>query len=186
MDLRRIGLLLMFGCHSVSDVDTGFDTGVLDPLQAGDRVLCFDDADADGHFGEAPVGAAVDCALMGLSEAPGDDCDDGDARFHPGASEGFGPDADFNCDGLVTCYADEDQDGLRPAEAFFEWQEMLVWSDDADCDDPGEARATAEADCRPWEDGGRGRNHGPYGCNARWYEAIQRFKIWLNSRGTRT
>ncbi len=65
-----------------------------------------------------------------------DDCDDGDASIHPGATELPGDGVDQDCDGAETCYDDDDDDGWRPDAT------SIVVSADPDCTDPGEATAS--------------------------------------------
>ncbi len=86
------------------------------------------DADADGHAA---------CA----------ECDDADETIHPGAEEVVGDGVDQDCDGAEACFADADEDGYR-AEG-----DAPVASEDADCDDPGEASVdTPSGDCDDGDD----------------------------------
>jgi MYXO-CTERM domain-containing protein len=81
--------------------------------------LCYVDADGDGYRVEDTIlSASVTCGATGLALAsePGDDCDDTDAAYNPGAVEADCTDpADYNCDGS-TGYADEDSDGYAACE----------------------------------------------------------------------
>lgn len=79
--------------------------------------LALADQDADGYYDD-------------------EDCDDLDPDANPDATDVTGDDTDGDCDALERCYLDADDDGYRPDEA------SEVEANDADCDDPGEARAT--------------------------------------------
>ncbi len=102
---------------------------------------CFVDADGDGwRTEEAALSVDEDCADAGEADAsaPSGDCDDGDPDAHPTAAEPLGFERD--CDGRVACFTDADGDGWR--------RDVELASDDADCDDPGEAPADAPGpDC---------------------------------------
>jgi MYXO-CTERM domain-containing protein len=102
---------------------------------------CYADNDNDGHVDASSTVASADtdCADAGegLGSDPSGDCDDADARFHPGATEDDCADPnDYNCDGSVA-YADVDDDG---------------WVACQDCDDnnaavkPGGAEVCDEID----------------------------------------
>ncbi|HMV67576.1 MAG TPA: MopE-related protein [Myxococcota bacterium] len=65
------------------------------------------------------------------------DCDDGDARIHPGAPDIVADAIDEDCDGVELCYRDNDDDGYGST--------ATVGSADLDCGDPGEA--TMSTDC---------------------------------------
>jgi hypothetical protein len=74
-----------------------------------DGTAFYADDDADGHGDAAASTLACDLP-EGMAEA-GDDCDDTDARVHPGAEESDCADPiDYDCDGSVG-YADADGDG---------------------------------------------------------------------------
>jgi hypothetical protein len=102
-------------------------------------ILCFVDGDFDGDGSRFMViSADMDCDDLG--ESPNErDCDDTDPARTSNAPEVVGDAFDANCDGRVLCYPDEDGDGTRETYA--------VASLDADCADPGEARAEALIDC---------------------------------------
>ncbi len=83
--------------------------------------ICYLDADDDGFLPLASrspdaltvASADADCTdpQEALATAPSGDCDDADARFHPGATETDCADPnDYNCDGSVG-YTDADGDG---------------------------------------------------------------------------
>jgi hypothetical protein len=73
------------------------------------------------------------------------DCDDGDPASYPGAPELVGDEVDQNCDGAELCFADADGDGAHDPYS-------TVPSIDTDCDDAGEAEATAPVDCDDTDD----------------------------------
>jgi hypothetical protein len=81
------------------------------------EVVCFRDEDQDGHGGaptSVPVGAEtfVNCSdPLGRLADQARDCDDTSAAHHPGAVEIVGSGEDFDCDGLLTCFVDDDGDG---------------------------------------------------------------------------
>lgn len=118
---------------------------------AGDEVdqdcdgleTCFDDKDEDGfRTGLTVASSDLDCADAGEARAsePAGDCNDADPAIHPGAAEITGDEVDGDCNGLETCFQDTDDDGFRTS--------LTVVSSDADCVDPGEARASeAAGDC---------------------------------------
>lgn len=105
--------------------------------------LCFADADLDGwRTDAASMSADTDCSDAGeaLASVPAPDCDDTDATVNPGVAEPVGAPSDLDCDGVVTCYEDLDDDGARTSVA--------VASSDDDCDDSGEAYASeVDGDC---------------------------------------
>ena len=107
------------------------------------RELCYADADNDGfHTAATVLSPDADCADAGEANAaePGGDCNDANTSINPAAAEVVGDEVDQNCDALETCYADTDNDGFRTTST--------VLSADADCADPGEARAGEPAgDC---------------------------------------
>ncbi len=68
-------------------------------------------ADDDGDGSGDITKPAAACAAAAGYAATGDDCNDADAAYHPGAAEGDCADPnDYNCDGSVG-YADGDSDG---------------------------------------------------------------------------
>jgi hypothetical protein len=109
-----------------------------------DGELCYADGDQDGYrTGSTVASADTTCATAdgeAVSGAPANDCNDGNAAVHPGATEGVGDSVDQDCDGAETCYADADQDGFRTSGT--------VASTDALCTtSQGEAGAAAGLDC---------------------------------------
>ncbi len=99
------------------------------------------DADGDG-FGDPASDPIESCARPAGFIENFSDCDDSSDAVRPGAAEIPGDGVDQNCDGSEFCFEDTDRDGYRPASA------ATVVSLDADCDDDGEAPATAPAgDC---------------------------------------
>ena len=101
------------GADEVCDgVDDDCD-GTVDE-DATDAETWYRDADGDGH-GDA-ANAVVTCEEPEGYASTDDDCDDGDAAFHPGAPEDDCTDpSDYNCDGSVG-YADADGDGWAACE----------------------------------------------------------------------
>ncbi len=94
-----------------------------------DAPTWFVDADGDG-YGD-PDNTQAACTAPDGAVATGDDCNDADALFHPGADESDCADlSDYNCDGSVD-YTDADNDGFAAC---------------ADCDDadPGVNPAAPE------------------------------------------
>lgn len=103
---------------------------------------CFADADDDGvrTDTERPsADATCDDPGEAYASEPAGDCDDVDALTFPGASEITGDGRDQSCDGRERCYLDADGDGARSTAP--------LASLDADCDDVGEALASARIDC---------------------------------------
>jgi hypothetical protein len=106
---------------------------------------CYIDADNDGFrtLDEAVAEvSSVDCDEDGVAtgDAPATDCDDDNAAINPGERDLTGDEVDADCDGVEMCYADLDGDGYRTADK--------VESEDADCEDEGEARSdTPLVDC---------------------------------------
>jgi len=102
---------------------------------------CFLDNDDDGY---RPIvdniihSADVDCRDPREARAsdPSTDCSDDDGNSHPGATEVADDGIDQNCDGKELCYLDNDNDGYRPDLS------ATIISDDIDCTDTREARAT--------------------------------------------
>ena len=87
---------------------------VIDESDASDATIWYTDADGDG-YGD-PASEVVACEAPEGAVASGDDCDDADAAYHPGADESDCSDAhDYNCDGSVA-YADNDADGYAACE----------------------------------------------------------------------
>ncbi|HMV69563.1 MAG TPA: putative metal-binding motif-containing protein, partial [Myxococcota bacterium] len=86
-------------------------------LQGG--ATWYPDVDGDGHGGPRVVQTCAPppgyvAAPAGLSPAEVDawvDCDDASYLVHPGAPEVPANGLDDDCDGLVTCYRDDDRDG---------------------------------------------------------------------------
>ena len=125
-----------------------------------DGVFVYADDDGDGFgAGEATLACA---AGSGWSEQA-DDCDDGDARFYPGAPEDDCADpSDYNCDGSVGL-DDLDQDGFTACNDCDDTDPAVnpgVETDladgvDTDCDgviDDGPFRVSHADDLQPiWE-----------------------------------
>ncbi|MCK6516686.1 putative metal-binding motif-containing protein, partial [Myxococcota bacterium] len=99
---------------SAAETCDGRDNNCDGAIDEGLLVTTYDDADADGYGDEAT--AAEACAPGDGEVAVGGDCDDGDARYNPGAAETDCADPnDYNCDGS-TGYADGDNDGYAACE----------------------------------------------------------------------
>jgi cysteine-rich repeat protein len=101
-------------------------------------VMCIRDADSDGVVVTTAMTVASlddDCLDDGEARlsAPTGDCDDADPTAYPDATEIASDtnDADENCDGVVTCLADNDGDGYGAG--------MPSAAADGDCADAGEA-----------------------------------------------
>ncbi len=87
---------------------------VVDEPDAADAPTWYKDRDGDGYGDDDDTEIACN-QPHGYSAYPGD-CDDGDAAYHPGASESDCTDShDYNCDGSVG-YADDDKDGVPACE----------------------------------------------------------------------
>ncbi len=121
-----------------NDCDGEVDEGVTDPFYA--------DEDGDGYGDPDAVTEA--CAPPAGSVATGTDCDDGDDRVHPAASERCDG-VDNNCDGEIdeevteTWWADADGDGWGdPAAPTADCDPPDGFVDnDGDCDDTQAATA---------------------------------------------
>lgn len=72
---------------------------------------CFVDGDGDGYGGMYPDAWSVDnsCVHPGMGDRA-DDCDDVDADIHPGATVVPSDDVDDDCNGLLECHFDGDND----------------------------------------------------------------------------
>jgi hypothetical protein len=93
-------------------IDNNCDGGV--DVGATDMTTWYTDGDGDG-VGDA-ASAVQACEAPVGTVALGDDCDDSDARFYPGAAETDCADPnDYNCDGS-TGYADADADGFAACQ----------------------------------------------------------------------
>ncbi|MDP2307101.1 MAG: MopE-related protein [Pseudomonadota bacterium] len=139
-------------CEECDDADATVVPGATEI--AGDGIdsdcdgvdLCFVDADADGY---RPDGTSTVTGTTVACDGPGEasdldpigDCDDTDASVNPGAVETLGDALDANCDGRESCYVDADGDAYRTEDG------ATVSSSDGDCNDVGEALASAGADC---------------------------------------
>ena len=126
-----------------SDTDEDCD-GESEESGAGGESVWYEDADGDGFGSSVTVSA---CSEPSGYVAVADDCDDADAAYNPGATEGDCSDLnDYNCDGF-TGYADLDADG---------------WAACDECDDgnasinPGATEVCngADDDCDGDADGG--------------------------------
>ncbi len=134
-----------------NEVDDDCD-GEIDE-EAVDAPTWWVDADEDG-YGD-PLQSTTTCAEPFQAADNGDDCDDSDPAFHPGAPEEDCTDPnDYNCDGSVG-YADADDDGWAACEDC----DDSVWAvnpaavelcDEIDNDCDGETDEDAAADALTW------------------------------------
>ncbi|MFT5583898.1 MAG: hypothetical protein ACI9VR_001482 [Cognaticolwellia sp.] len=101
---------------------------------------CHGDSDGDGYTSGTVTGTDLSCAGLGEASAlTATDCQDSDAAINPGATELTGDGVDQNCDGLETCYRDNDNDGARGPET--------LGTPDLACSQPLLASAAADEDC---------------------------------------
>ncbi len=134
-------------CEECDDSNAGVNPDATETV--GDGVdadcdgaeTCFVDADADGYRpDDTTTVESVDALCTDPGEAtgsaPAGDCDDTDAAVGPGATELPSDGVDQDCDGTESCYADADDDGWRD-------DALVSPSADSDCDDAGEADASA-------------------------------------------
>ena len=109
--------------------------------------FCFVDADDDGvrpSGGSVTISFDSDCDDSGeatVTDAAGD-CNDGNDRIRPGATETVADGIDQDCNGGDVCYVDADGDGYRASAA------ATVDSTNLVCTDRGEATSAAPlGDC---------------------------------------
>ncbi|MBK9648996.1 MAG: putative metal-binding motif-containing protein [Deltaproteobacteria bacterium] len=93
------------------------------------------DRDGDGYVDAEYTASCADWATINPGR-PDNDCDDDDTTVNPAAEEGVGDGKDQNCDGLESCYDDDDDDGYRDDAG------SVIASIDLDCTDSGEATAS--------------------------------------------
>ncbi len=93
---------------------------------------CWEDLDHDGYGG--PTSTADNQASCVNAPTTSTDCNDNDPNYNPGRPEGF--DSDYNCNGLVGCFADADGDGYG----------ANVVSDAPACPSPGFVRIGGDCD----------------------------------------
>ncbi|HMV67174.1 MAG TPA: MopE-related protein, partial [Myxococcota bacterium] len=103
--------------------------------------LCFADLDRDTWGGSGTVPSAdLGCFDVGESNNALD-CDDANPARQPFGREITADGVDGDCDGRERCYADADADGFRDGST-------VRLSNDADCDDAGEAlEDVPDGDC---------------------------------------
>jgi len=154
-------------CNGVDDDCDGAIDDV-DP-DVSDRASWYLDADVDGY--------GLDVSEVQACEQPlgyaalGGDCDDGDARYNPGAAETDCNDPnDYNCDGSVS-YADVDGDGYAACDecddrdaAVNPGATELCDTVDNDCD--GVVDEPDAADAATWFGDGDGDGYGDAGTTA--------------------
>ena len=123
---------------NLSESCDGLDNNCDDAIDEGVERTFFEDLDADG-FGNDSV-TSLGCVIPSGYSTQGGDCDDGESRANPAATE-VCDGLDNNCvngideDGLTTWYLDEDGDGVGGST-----------SEDA-CESPSTSHVTAGNDC---------------------------------------
>jgi len=93
-------------------------TGTPIDLNCDDLLTCFVDFDGDNYTLGAASTVEVADTFANCDAAPGAaaavsaelDCVDGDITIHPGAFDTLGDDLDQDCDSMLSCFPDEDQD----------------------------------------------------------------------------
>jgi len=115
-------------CNSRDD-DCDGDT---DEDSAIDASTWYQDRDSDGYGDDATT--TLSCSQPTGYVAYGEDCDDGNAAYNPGATEADCSDpADYNCDGS-TAYADADGDGFAACEECDDTDAAIFPGTDEHCD----------------------------------------------------
>ncbi len=99
--------------------------------------LCYLDSDGDHWGGSDLASRDMDCA-DGSEARRGGDCDDSNADISPDAVDAMTDGVDGDCDGLESCYADEDGDGYGST--------AVVGSVDLGCLDAGAASNALDCD----------------------------------------
>lgn len=111
------------------------------------RESCYDDDDDDGYLdssGDKRTSTDMDCldANEGGATDLTTDCDDNSSSDYPGATEIVANSDDEDCDGLETCYEDDDNDG------YLDTSGDTIASTDTDCSDTYEGTSSdATTDC---------------------------------------
>jgi hypothetical protein len=137
------------GAEEVCDLEDNDCDGSVDDGATDERTY-YDDADSDG-YGDPDLTVTA-CGLPSGYAETGDDCDDGNSRINPGASEkcnGLDDDCDTEYDedavDATTYYADEDEDGYGDsATATASCDRISGYvTDGTDCDDTDDAASPA-------------------------------------------
>jgi len=108
--------------------------GQVDEDASDDVLTWYADTDTD-TYGD-PAVSDIDCYQPSGYVADNTDCDDSDSGDYPGAPETVGNGDDEDCDGVETCYDDDDNDG------YLDTTGDTRFSSDADCDDAYEGKTT--------------------------------------------
>jgi hypothetical protein len=123
-----------------------------DSLDPATETTVYADADSDS-YGDSATATLV-CTVPEGSVTRGEDCDDTDGAYNPGATEGDCTDPnDYNCDGSVG-YADADGDSFAACEDCDDGREDVYpgadeYCDEADNDCDGSTDEDA-LDVTPW------------------------------------
>ena len=134
-----------------------------DDLGCDGSVMCYADDDGDTYGGAPRAIAGFRCSGTPRGWL---DCDDQDAAAHPGGREVVANDVDEDCYGALTCYRDDDQDGLGISSTVESWATgtcdaaiSALADNTEDCDDHDAARGAVVLG---WLD----RDHDGYGSTA--------------------
>jgi hypothetical protein len=102
--------------------------------------FCYQDADADGYGGPNLFPSTItSCNAAGVS-TNNLDCNDGNFRINPGVQDSVASGVDEDCDGLESCYLDNDRDNFGVPLPIVEVASLTCQApgasaNDDDCDD---------------------------------------------------